>query len=67
MRLAVAALMASQLALPFVFDDPFLNCDEERLRHIRETLVSLGRERQVLLLSHRPDFAEWGAPVRRSA
>ena len=55
--------MAADTVLPFVFDDPFLNCDAERLRNIRTTLELLAAERQVLLLSHRADFAEWGAEL----
>lgn len=63
LRLGIARLLAADTVLPFVFDDPFLNCDAERLRNIRTTLELLAAERQVLLLSHRADFAEWGAEL----
>ncbi len=63
LRLAIGDLIAEEVRLPFVFDDPFLNCDEERLAHIRGALARLAEERQVLLLSHREDFAAWGSPV----
>jgi len=63
LRLAIGDLIAEEVRLPFVFDDPFLNCDDERLGHIRSALGELARERQVLLLSHRADFAAWGSPV----
>ncbi|MFB5083774.1 AAA family ATPase [Symbiobacterium thermophilum] len=65
LRLAIGDLIAEEVRLPFVFDDPFLNCDEDRLAHIRAALQRLARERQVLLLSHRADFAGWGTPVTR--
>ncbi|NLG69521.1 MAG: hypothetical protein GX496_08180 [Firmicutes bacterium] len=76
LRLAIADLMASDLRLPFIFDDPFLNCDDERLRRIRETLDAIAAGgRQVLLFSHRPDFTTWGeaatctgaSPARRDS
>lgn len=63
LRLAIGDLIAEEVRLPFVFDDPFLNCDEERLAHIRKSLDRLAEERQVLLLSHREEFAAWGSPV----
>lgn len=63
LRLAIGDLIAEEVRLPFVFDDPFLNCDEERLAHIRAALERLAGERQVLVLSHREEFAAWGARV----
>lgn len=63
LRVAIADLMAEDVRLPFVFDDPFVHCDEERLQRIRATLGELAGERQVLLLSHRQDLADWGIPA----
>ncbi|MBI2876271.1 MAG: hypothetical protein HYY20_05260 [Candidatus Tectomicrobia bacterium] len=63
LRLAIADLMAGEIKLPFIFDDPFHNCDSERLARIREAVTVLGRERQVLLLSHREELASWGRRV----
>lgn len=60
LRLGIADLLATEAVLPFVFDDPFLNCDAERLNKIRASLQLLAAERQVILLSHRVDFAAWG-------
>ena len=60
LRLGIADLLATEAVLPFVFDDPFLNCDAERLSNIRASLQLLAAERQVILLSHRADFAAWG-------
>ncbi|NLM37570.1 MAG: hypothetical protein GX202_05520 [Firmicutes bacterium] len=69
LRLGIADLLATEAVLPFVFDDPFLNCDAERLTKIRASLELLAAERQVILLSHRADFAAWGEAlmVRRLA
>lgn len=63
LRLAIADLMASELVLPFLFDDPFLNCDDQRLRRVRETLQKASTQRQMILMSHRPDFLAWGEVV----
>lgn len=63
LRLAIADLMAGEVSLPFVFDDPFLNFDRDRLGHVRRTLNALAEERQVLILSHREDLVDWGRPV----
>lgn len=63
LRLAIADLVADDVALPLLLDDPFVNCDDERLSRIRDALHSLGGGRQVVLFSHRDVFLEWGQPV----
>lgn len=63
LRLAVADLLADGLRLPLILDDPFLNCDAERLERLRQALDRLAGERQVWLLSQREDFLSWGRPV----
>jgi uncharacterized protein YhaN len=60
LRLAIADLLASDAAMPFIFDDPFLNWDEERTARIRQALSDMEGGRQILLLSHRDEFAAWG-------
>ena len=60
LRLAIADLLASDAAMPFIFDDPFLNWDEERTARIRQALSDMESGRQILLLSHRDEFADWG-------
>jgi chromosome segregation protein len=66
LRLAVADLLSGEVALPLVFDDPFLNWDEARLARLREVLVRLAAERQVIVLSHRAALGAWGAAVERT-
>ncbi|MHB1127007.1 MAG: AAA family ATPase [Bacillota bacterium] len=63
LRLAVADLLSGNLILPFIFDDPFLNFDEQRLAHAGRTIGQLGSERQVLLLSHRQEFTQWSSQL----
>lgn len=60
LRLASADLLAADVHLPFIFDDPFLNWDQERLSRMRITLTNMETERQVVLLSHRDEFSTWG-------
>jgi chromosome segregation protein len=63
LRLAVADLLSGDVALPLLFDDPFLHWDDGRLEQARATLRELSADRQVLVLSHRSDVATWGDPV----
>lgn len=63
LRLAIGDLLAEDMHLPFIFDDPFLNFDEQRLRAVMEQLQSLAGERQIFFLSHRQEFQSWGVPV----
>jgi len=63
LRLAVLDRIAAEVPLPLVLDDPFLNWDAERLERARAMLGVLARERQVLLLTHRPELAAWGESI----
>jgi DNA repair exonuclease SbcCD ATPase subunit len=63
-RLAVADMISDNLPLPLILDDPFLNCDAERLARIEGALREVALSRQVILLSHDSSFRSWGEPVR---
>lgn len=67
LRLAISELLSETRAIPLLLDDPFLTFDAERLQAMREALSQLAQERQILLLTHRSDFAKWGTPVRASS
>lgn len=62
-RIAVSDLLSWNRALPFILDDPFVNCDDRRLGAIRRALEELAKDRQVVLFSHREDLSGWGAQV----
>jgi chromosome segregation protein len=63
LRLAVAELLSDTAAPPLLLDDPFLAFDPQRLKAVRETLERLAQDRQIILLSHRPELGEWGPKV----
>jgi hypothetical protein len=64
LRWAIADLMADDVALPLVLDDPFLNWDADRSARVAEALRAMAAEgRQVWLLSHRAELGGWGTPV----
>ena len=63
LHLAIADMISGDVHLPLVFDDPFQNCDAERLLRIREALTRIALERQVILLSHEERYASWGAQL----
>ncbi|MDP2857264.1 MAG: hypothetical protein Q8P50_04715 [Bacillota bacterium] len=62
-RLALADLLARDVELPFIFDDPFLTYDEQRTERIRAALVAIAASRQIIVLSHRNEIASWGKRV----
>ena len=64
LRLAIADLLAGDYVLPLIFDDPFLNFDDDRHEELRAALERAALERQLLVLSHREDYRLWGVPVR---
>ncbi|HHT02151.1 MAG TPA: AAA family ATPase [Firmicutes bacterium] len=63
LRLAVADLVANQVGLPLLCDDPFLNYDADRLHMTHNALQQVAKGRQVVLVSHRADLARWGHPM----
>jgi len=64
LRLAIADLIAENLKLPFIFDDPFVSSDSGRLDNIRTILDSTAEERQFAIFSHNSIFSNWGTPVK---
>ncbi len=63
LRIAVTDLLSSQVRLPFLFDDSFVNFDQRRLAAAREILEEIAQRRQVILLSHDPRYRSWGERV----
>ncbi|MBN1516592.1 AAA family ATPase [Candidatus Sumerlaeota bacterium] len=63
-RFALARELAGEARWPFLLDDPFVNCDEERLNAIRETLRELAGRHQTLLLTHDLQYNGWGHVVQ---
>ncbi len=62
-RFAVADLLAEEIKLPLIFDDPFTSSDSHRLKNIRNILKQQAPLRQFILLSHADYFTSWGKPV----
>lgn len=63
MRIAVTDLLSSKVKLPFIFDDSFVNFDEQRLAAARDVLSEIAGNRQVILLSHDERYHDWGKQV----
>jgi uncharacterized protein YhaN len=66
LRLALIEGIFGDAGPALVLDDALVNCDAERLATIRAMLEQeVARGRQVLLFSHDPAYAGWGATVIR--
>ena len=63
LRLALATLVQPGGRLPFILDDPFVHCDEQRLQEIRRALEEMAATFQVILLTHRRELVAWGHAV----
>jgi hypothetical protein len=66
-RLAVADLVAGEIVMPMILDDPFVHSDASRLDRIREALEATAKGRQLLVLTHDQRLAAWGLPVGTDA
>ena len=60
-QLYLAVYLATTVGfdIPFILDDPFVNCDTERLAAIRTCWDRLTPDHQLILLSHNPEMAAW--------
>ncbi|HEX7878790.1 MAG TPA: AAA family ATPase [Candidatus Eisenbacteria bacterium] len=66
LRLALIDGIFGDAGPALVLDDALVHCDIERLATIRKMLEQeVARGRQVLLFSHDPAYAAWGATVIR--
>lgn len=63
LRVAVADLLAGDVNIPFVLDDPFVHWDDHRIAEARQIVSALARDRQVIFLSHRTALAGWGQGI----
>jgi len=62
-RIAVTDLLSSEMKLPFLFDDSFVNFDKSRLKAAKDVLSQISEDRQVILLSHDEVYRDWGDKV----
>ncbi len=62
-RIAVTDLLSSEMKLPFLFDDSFVNFDKTRLAAAKDVLSQISEDRQVILLSHDEVYRDWGDKV----
>jgi DNA repair exonuclease SbcCD ATPase subunit len=62
-RIAVTDLLSSEMKLPFLFDDSFVNFDKSRLTAAKDVLSQISEDRQVILLSHDEEYRDWGDKV----
>lgn len=62
--LAVYLAATASFNLPFILDDPFVNCDAERLAAIRSCWDRLIPDHQLILLSHNPQMAAWAPSLK---
>lgn len=65
--LAVYLATTAGFDLPFILDDPFVNCDTERLAAIRACWDRLIPDHQLILLSHDPQLAGWAPTLEMRA
>ncbi|KAF1084737.1 Chromosome partition protein Smc [Sporotomaculum syntrophicum] len=63
LRFAIADLLAEEVKLPLIFDDPFTSTDSVRLARIQGILASQAAVRQFFILAHDSQYASWGQNI----
>ncbi len=63
-RTTMSDLLSGNINIPLIFDDPFHNFDDIRLKKTMTAMKKLSEDKQIILISHKPyhkkfkDFAE---------
>jgi len=66
LRTVMVNLLSGNLNIPLILDDPFHNFDEIRLKKTIEVIKNISKEKQIILISHRPyhnDFKDFAKKV----
>lgn len=58
-RTTMSNLLSGNINLPLIFDDPFHNFDDIRLKRTIEAIKKIAESKQVILISHRPYHKEF--------
>jgi len=59
LRTVMVNLLSGNLNIPLILDDPFHNFDEVRLKKTINVIKKLSKEKQIILISHRPYHNEF--------
>ncbi|MDD4169365.1 MAG: AAA family ATPase [Desulfotomaculaceae bacterium] len=63
LRFAVADLLAGDVRLPLIFDDPFTGTDAARLARVQNILEKQLPNRQIFILAHADQYNSWGKAI----
>ena len=63
LRIAITDLLSTDMPVPIIMDDSFVNFDPVRLTAALEFMSQMGLERQVILLSHDENYKMWADKV----
>ncbi|MCX6817295.1 MAG: DUF5362 family protein [Candidatus Aenigmarchaeota archaeon] len=59
LRVVMSDLLGGEANIPLILDDPFHNFDDPRLRNTIDTLKQIAKNKQIILISHRPYHHEF--------
>jgi uncharacterized protein YhaN len=62
-RLAFFTMLHKNEFMPLILDDPFTGYDELRLKAVKELLLELSKDIQILLFTHNPRYRDWGNTI----
>lgn len=59
LRLACGELLSAGRSLPVILDDPFVNCDHERLNNVLGMLADVASRCQIVMMTHDRHILDW--------
>lgn len=64
LRLACGELLSAGRSLPMILDDPFVNCDFERLNNALKMMAGIAARSQILLMTHDRHVLDWARTLQ---
>jgi len=58
-RTTMSDLLSGNINIPLIFDDPFHNFDDIRLKKTMTAMKKLSKDKQIILISHKPYHKEF--------
>ncbi|MFH1228993.1 MAG: DUF5362 family protein [Candidatus Aenigmatarchaeota archaeon] len=59
LRTVMSDLLGGNINIPLILDDPFHNFDQTRLNKTIDTIKQISKDKQIILISHRPYHQEF--------
>lgn len=62
-RLGFLKLITENKSIPIILDDPFVTADADRKEALRDVVLEIAKQHQVILFTNDSDYSDWGNTI----